>query len=368
VPYPVDYGGVIDLYWKIRSLHQAGIKIHLHCFEYGRGKQDELKSYCEEVNYYKRNEGHKGFSTSIPYIVASRSSAALSENLLKDDYPVLLEGIHCTFPLYDDKLKNRKIAIRLHNVEYEYYYQLYKHETSLFKKAYYFNESRLLKCYEKDIANKASIFAVSLKDVDTYKKKFAARDISYLPVFIPFQDVQSLEGMGTYCLYHGNLSIAENEKAVIWLLEKVFNKLKIPFVVAGKNPSSRLHRLVESHCQTCLVANPGEEEMKDLISKAQINIIPSFNETGVKLKLLNALYNGRHCVVNDASVSQTGLETTCHIGTSPESFKEIILQLYRHVFSEEEIRLRKKILLNIFDNQENGKRLINNIWEGEPLS
>ncbi|MEJ7913284.1 MAG: mannosyltransferase, partial [Chitinophagaceae bacterium] len=165
VPYPVDYGGVFDLFHKIKTLYELGIKIHLHCFEYGRGEPSILNNYCVKVIYYQRNEGHKGFSTVIPYIVASRSSRQLIENLNLDSYPVLLEGIHCTYPLYCDSLSKRKIFLRLHNVEYQYYHHLFRHESSLLKKAYYYNESRLLKCYEQKIVNRANILAVSQKDV-----------------------------------------------------------------------------------------------------------------------------------------------------------------------------------------------------------
>jgi hypothetical protein len=54
VPWPADYGGVVDLFYKIKTLHEEGVKIRLHCFDYGRGQQNELNKYCEEVNYYKR--------------------------------------------------------------------------------------------------------------------------------------------------------------------------------------------------------------------------------------------------------------------------------------------------------------------------
>jgi hypothetical protein len=362
VPYPVDYGGVFDLFYKIKTLHALGIKIHLHCFEYGRGKQPELEKYCVEVKYYARNKGHKGFSTDIPYIVASRSSVELTANLLKDEHPVLLEGIHCSYPLYCDKLKNRKVILRLHNVEHEYYHQLFRYENSLFKKAYYYNESRLLKCFEQRIADKATILAVSEKDVGTYRSKFGAKEISYLPVFIPYQRIRSMEGIGTYCLYHGNLSVSENEKAAIFLLENVFNKMKVPFIIAGKNPSQRLKRLTLLHCHTCLVADPGDAEMKDLIAKAQVNILPSFNETGIKLKLLNALFNGRHCVVNEATINQTGLETACHIGSTTEALRQIVAQLYHHSFNWEEIALRERLLIPHYDNFKNGQKLIESIW------
>ena len=362
VPYPVDYGGVFDIFYKVKTLYELGIRIHLHCFEYGRGQQTELNKYCTEVQYYARNEGHKGFSTDIPYIVASRASIHLLANLQKDDHPILLEGVHCTYLLHGNALRNRKIFLRLHNVEYKYYYNLFRCESSLFKKAYYYNESRLLKCYEKSIANKAFIIAPSQKDAATYQQVFGAEDVCYLPVFLPFQRVCSLEGTGTYCLYHGNLSVTENEKAALWLLENVFSKIKLPFVIAGKNPSPRLERMVHIHPHACLVSNPGDAEMDDLIAKAQVNILPSFNETGIKLKLLHALFNGRHCVVNDATVNETGLEAACHIGSTTEALGRIITQLYYLPFGEEEIRLRQKLLCKQFNNRVNGITLTGLIW------
>jgi glycosyltransferase involved in cell wall biosynthesis len=156
--------------------------------------------------------------------------------------------------------------------------------------------------------------------------------------------------------------VAENEKAALWLLKKVFNDIKIPFVIAGKEPSKKLLRTALSNVQACVIANPSEEEMQDLISKAQINILPSFNCTGIKLKLLNALFNGRHCVVNEATTYSTGLEPACHTGHSPSAFKSIIMQLYRQPFGEEEISLRKRLLLDSFNNRNNAQRLIQWIW------
>lgn len=32
VPYPPDYGGVIDIFYKLKSLNDAGCKIYFHCF------------------------------------------------------------------------------------------------------------------------------------------------------------------------------------------------------------------------------------------------------------------------------------------------------------------------------------------------
>ncbi len=362
VPYPPDYGGVFDLFYKIKALHEQGLKIHLHCFEYGRGAQDELEKYCEEVLYYQRSFGFKGFSFRLPYIVNSRRNKTLLNNLLKDDYPVLLEGIHCTYYLFKDALKNKKIFVRLHNVEYEYYHQLAKSEKSFTKKLYLFNEARLLKNFENKVSSKAIFIAVTLADKEAYQKEFNANKVKYLPVFLPYASISARAGKGNYCLYHGNLSVSENEKAVIWLLKNVFNEIAIPFVVAGKNPSESLNNLMHQNTNTCLIPNPEDEEMDELIKKAQINVLPSFNSTGIKIKLLNALYNGRFCIINNAGIDGSGLEALCSIASDKDTFKEKIQSLYDRSFTIEDIRMRRQLLLPIYNNEQNARQLIQWIY------
>ena len=78
--------------------------------------------------------------------------------------------------------------------------------------------------------------------------------------------------------------------------------------------------------------------------------------------MINALYNGRHCVVNDEAVEGSGLEDACHIGTTSKAIASIITQLYHHPFGEEEINLRKKLLGKIFNNKANAQQLIRLIW------
>jgi hypothetical protein len=362
VPYPVNYGGVFDLFHKIRLLSGAGVKIHLHCFEYGRGPQPALDEYCAEVRYYARHRGHKGFSHRLPYIVCSRSNPQLLDRLLQDDYPILLEGIHCTYLLNDDRFAGRNIILRLHNVEHRYYRELYRCERSLLKKLYYLHESILLRGYERRIAGKVKILAVSEKDCEQYRREFGATDIDVLPVFLPFDQVQSKEGTGCFCLYHGNLSVPENERVVTWLLKNVFGSLDIPFIVSGKDPSPRLTRRIYRYPHTCLIPNPSEGELQDLIFKAQVNILPSFNCTGVKLKLLNALFNGRHCVVNPDAVEGSGLQATCHVAHCAGDIRDLVGQLSGKPFTVEEIAQRKKILGTLFDQDKNIRKLMYCIW------
>ena len=70
VPYPPDYGGVYDLFYKLPALQQQGVKIHLHCFYKNRLPQRELEKYCEE--FFITNEirlqkiCHQGCHTLLP--------------------------------------------------------------------------------------------------------------------------------------------------------------------------------------------------------------------------------------------------------------------------------------------------------------
>ncbi|MER3498475.1 MAG: mannosyltransferase [Chitinophagaceae bacterium] len=358
-PYPPDYGGAIDMFYKIVALQKAGIHIHLHYFAYnGRTNEEELKKYCYSIHSYERQIGSKGFSFRLPYIVSSRINKELVARLNNDDHPIILEGLHCTGILQKLDMSKRKVLVRLHNDESRYYQKLSVAERNWFNKFYFRNESRLLKKYQRLLPANSIYASISSADAEEFQRLNNLPSSFHLRAFVAWQQVIGKEGVGNFCLYHGNLSVAENEKAACWLLDKVFTKIKVPLVIAGKAPSACIKKRAHLCQHTCLVADPSEKEMNDLVQKAHINILPSFNSTGIKLKLLHALFEGRHCVVNDAAVEGTGLEATCHIGNSAEALASIIMQLYHHPFAEEEIRLRKKVLLPAYDNNENAKKII----------
>jgi len=346
------------MFGRIKALHREGVRIHLHYFDYHGNDVYELNNYCETIQSYQRKLGWKGFSFSLPYIVSSRINNDLTSDLNKDNYPVILEGIHCTGILDDIDAKRRKILIRLHNDEAAYYQKLAAYENNFFKRLYFLNESRSLEKYQARLSKNVLYAGISKKDISRFAEKYDLPAVQFLPAFTGWSQVNCEEGTGNFCLYHGNLSVPENEKAACWLLDKVFTKIKVPFVIAGKKPSRRLSKWAHLCQHTCLVADPSEKEINDLVQKAHINILPSFNDTGTKLKLLHALYKGRHCVVNPAAVEGSELEAACHVGNNANAIAAIVLQLYHQPFGEEEIRLRKKILYGIFNDECNAQKII----------
>ena len=343
VPWPADYGGVIDVYYRLVALSKAGVKIHLHCYTYGRTEAKELDQWCEEVHYYPREIGLRHQLDRRPYIVASRCSKVLLQRLRQDNYPILLEGLHCCLLLEQLIGQGRRIIVRAHNVEHDYYASLAAVEKSLWKRFFFRAEARKLRRYEPILKKATTVLAISDADA-VHFRAIGCGDVRLLPPSHGHTEVTSLMGRGDYVLYHGNLSVPENINAVYHLLEQVVDRCTYQFVVAGRNPDQELQHAIAKHLNVRLVANPDDETMHRLLREAQVNLLLTWQATGVKLKLMNALYEGRHCLVNSPMVEGTSLAKACVVADTPYEVCNALAQLMEYDFSEKERQHRVAIL------------------------
>jgi hypothetical protein len=180
-----------------------------------------------------------------------------------------------------------------------------------------------------------------------------------IPAFHPNDDVDIRTGKGKFILYHGNLGVGENNYAALYLVKDVFSKIRIPCTIAGSNPSDELKKACMKHPHIRLIDNWNNAQIMEAISKAHINVLPTFQGTGIKLKLLNALYRGRYCVVNPTMVVNTGLEKACIIAENAEKMIFDIEKYWQETFTESELKVRSEILSkSIFDNEVNARNLI----------
>lgn len=356
IPYPADYGGVIDVYEKIRALHAEGVKIHLHCFAYNRPEAPELKAYCTEVYYYKRRTG---FSLHMPYIVSSRRSEDLMHILDKDDYPILAEGIHTSYALLQGRWPGRMVALRLHNVEARYYKNL---ATTAQHKLYYTIEGWLLSRWERKAAS-LPLLAIHPGVKRYFEGHYGAKDVTYLPAFTSYEPGRNPTGRGAYVLVHGDFSVADNVASLRWLLAEVKGGDALPWIVAGRKPDAQTQRMVQAHPGVRFIADPGAEEMEALIRDAQVHLVHSFNPEGIKIKLLHALFLGRHCIAHKSLLEGTGLEETCKAAADAASFKAALKIWWEAPFTEADKAVRTRVLLQQFDNRANALHLIKKLGE-----
>lgn len=349
VPYPANYGGVIDVFFRIKALSQRGVKIHLHCFEYGREHSAYLESFCHSVTYYKRDTKVAKLFNTLPYIVCSRDSEELRNNLLKDDYPILLEGLHCCSILTYDVFKDRNIIVRAHNVEHEYYEHLAMAEVDAKKKVYLRQEVRKLKDFEPILNKAKAILAISQKDYEYFSQKY--NNVYMLTAYNAYTEVDILEGGSDYVLYHGNLSVAENYSAAEYIVG-AFKKTDVKLIVAGMNPPQHLVKMIENVPNVELVDSPDDQTLFDLIRHAHINILVTEQATGLKLKLLNTLFNGRFCLVNDKMVEGLDVNGLCYIVNDQNAIRFAVDELMPRRFDEHQIEKRRKNMRNFYNIEE----------------
>jgi len=362
VPFPPNYGAAIDMYFRIRSLHALGVKIILHCFEYGREKAPRLNSYCEEVHYYHRKSILEFPFRQEPYIVYSRNNKELFDRLFADEYPVLLEGVHTCACLMDERYKQKSFYVRMHNVESEYYEHLTKATANPLTRMYYATEAERLKKFEENLSRAKVLFSVSERDHASLSAKY--NHVEYVPPFIYNDVVDCKPGRGRYAIYHGNLGVEENRMAAKFLINEVFPGLKIPLMIVGTKASSLASR-TKKYSNIDFVSSPVPNDLKDLIQNAQVHVLPTFQPTGIKHKLINSLFSGRFCVVNPPMVEDNGLAQFCHVANDAEEMRKIIRKLFTQDFTNEEIEKRKKILQNIYSNSKNAQKLVDIIFKGE---
>lgn len=361
IPYPANYGGVIVIFNQIKALHEQGIKVILHCYQYGERKpQPELTKYCHEVYYYKRSRNLIYQISFLPFIMRTRESSSLLKRLKRDNHPILFEGMHTTALIWIKSLRRRQKLVRMHNVEWQYYENLFRlaSPVDFFEKLYYFVESiKLQRIEPKVVLHADEIIAVSTIDEAYYREMKA--NTHYIPAFHANSSVQSVLGRGEYVLFHGNLSVPDNERAATWLIEEVFAEdIDIPFVIAGMEPSWRLKELVERYQHIRLIENPGEPQMDDLIQKAHINLLVTFQTAGVKLKLINALFRGRFCIVNQQMVDGTGLAKLCYVRNSGAAMRQTIEALINAPFEKGRVEERRTYLEAEYSNAVNAQKLI----------
>jgi hypothetical protein len=362
VPFPANYGGVIDIYYKIKAIYKEGIDIKLHVYNYGRKlSKSELSKYCSEINYYSRKIYKNPFMGTLPYVVNSRNSSDLLNNLQKDQAPILFEGLHCTYYLAHPSLQNRVKIVRTHNIEHHYYKHLESSESKYFKKYFFRIEAEKLKKHQEILKHANIIAAISPNDTSYFNKKFG--NTIYIPAFHSNNKMVKPDNKGDFVLYHGNLSVPENYNAAKQLILNVFSKIKTRAIIAGNNPPKELITLCNMHQNVELKYNLSTDEIHQLIENAHINVLYTNQNTGIKLKLLNALYLGRFSIVNSLMVEGSGLEKLCTISNNFQNIIQNINTLTKTDYTENHYTDKKLFLEKNFNNTIGVQKLIKHIYK-----
>lgn len=354
VPYPPNYGGAIDVYNKVKALHNEGVKVRLHCFVYGSfSPHAALKEVTDEVHYYPRITWPALLSPGMPYIVASRKNPKLLADLSTDSSPILFEGIHTTGFL--DDFKGRKKLLRAHNIEHQYYNHLAQN-SQRFQYLFFQRESLALERYECSKACSFDhVFAISKNDQAWYEKKGAKCD--FIPAFHGIEKTDINNGKGDYLLYQGDLSIESNQKAVLELL-KAPGIEQYPVVIAGRAGERIFEEKLTKYSNLRREVDVSVEAMTGLIKDAQVVLIHSRHSSGMKVKIFPALYHGRFIVANENCRTKTPVDNEMQVYKHVNELAPILQNLWSRKFNDENSKARTVALKAIPDDREKAREIM----------
>lgn len=145
--------------------------------------------------------------------------------------------------------------------------------------------------------------------------------------------------------------------AALYLVQEVFKNSPVTLLIAGSKPGVNLRDAVQRKNNVTLLSDLNTKQINDLVLDAHINVLPTFQPTGIKLKLLSALFSGRFALVNTPMVQNTGLEQLCTVADTPEAMREALAAMIKQEFTQIDISLREEILMENFNNKANALKL-----------
>ena len=354
-PYPANFGGAIDMFYKIKALHKLGIKVILHIFYDVRGDVSGIKDFCEEIYLYKRNKGFFKHFSLKPFSTNSRTNKILIERLLASETPIFVESLRSCV-LLESQVFLQKIAVRNHNIEYYYSWGLFESESNFIKKVAQLIEGYKQKHYEKTL-NKADIlFNISKYEQSYFQKKYKPKSV-FLPVFHGYESIKSKEGFGKYALYHGDLSTADNLKSALFLVD-VFKKTEIQFIIAGSELPKEIKIKIQDFQHISYTKINGRQHLHKLIENAHVNTLYSFQRSGTKLKVFTALFNGRHCILNKNMIDDKQILDICEVADKEDDYRNALKDIFKKEFKLTEKRIQ---VLATYNDIENAKIIVENL-------
>ena len=309
-PYPPVYGGIIEVFYKVKALHKLGYQIFLHCFVGNNAAPSlELEAVTEKIFFYKTSAKPWHVFSGIPYSVISRRSDQMLQNVLSVKAPILFEGLKTVFIANHPALKAYFKVLRLHNIEQDYFLGISRSENSLLHKALFYLESIKYKNFDHIIDHFDKVLTLSRYENDQISKHH--KNAQFIPIFHGNQRVCHLEGKGDYALYHGDLGTADNRAAVVFLVD-VFREIPgYNLIIASSSGGEFVAKQIRESKNIQFTRLNNFEHLQQLLHDAHICISWSFQKSGTKLKVVNALFNSRFSIINENIIDDPIIADLC---------------------------------------------------------
>jgi hypothetical protein len=230
-------------------------------------------------------------------------------------------------------------------------------QSKLPKKLLHKEEAKRLKRFQPSLKHAQTLLPICSHYGVYFKERFPDLDQKTITAFHGNQLQQFDSELGTFALFHGSLDVIENEKAALFLINEVFENIDYSLIIAGKKPSKLLLEAAQNNSNTTLISNPDHTQLEQLIVDAQMHLMVSTQASGLKLKLLKALFKGKHVIVNDLMLTEKGLELAVERANTVAEWREVIELLQSKPFTPRD-QEKRKIIIDCYDDQTTVSKLI----------
>lgn len=360
IPFPPNYGGIIDVFYKLKAFHQLGVKIYVHVYGSSSEGIKDLEQWAEKVYYYPIQKNPLYFLSAKPFSVKSRNGKALLNNIKKVKAPIFFESFRTTDLLSMDELNDFPKFLRLHNIEQKYFEGLANSESNRIKQWMYHSEAKKYEKYEQIISKMDQVFTLSKAEQDYTFRKY--KKGKFIPVFHGNETLPNLEDFGKFVLYHGDLRIADNCKVVEYLID-VFKESEYPLVIASSRKEAWVKSKINAYQNIKFVKLKNFAHLVELFEEAHVNIAWSFQESGTKLKVVNALFNSRFSVINHNIIDDEKIASLCYEANTTLEILQLVDQLMQTPFKPS--KQYKEVLENYLNDKNNAALLLEEIYKEE---
>lgn len=338
-PVPPHHGGRIDLWGRVRALHELGHEVDAVATVKTLPEPCHYLAAAKEVRsitLVRRYPNPVGILSREPLQLRTRRKLA-GLKLTRSYDVVLLEQEYVAPALDAPCLDCGRVILRVHNDEPAYYLDLAESEECWWRRLYYLEEARRFRRTSPAVFDKAhELWFISYDHWQRWRASHphANQRTAWLPAALPGPFRPAHSGAGERVLITGNLFQPTNLEGLEWFLNEVHPWLTrrphYELCVAGSTRCARAQAVIR-RLQTAprVELHLNEPDLEPLYRSAAVFVNPMQRGVSVKLKTLDAICHGLPVVSTPAGLDGAGLQSGEHVllATSGVAMAEAIARL-----------------------------------------